>query len=86
MLSCRFGGSRFPVSAIPYPEYFGKHPDGQVSVSEILPCVSDGRCDDATAKFATPSSGGQTPLYVFERSFLDAIAPEIKDDFPKVRL
>ena len=80
---CRFGSRKFPVSKIPYPEYFGTHPEGRVTVRDMLECTMHGHCDGNDV-LANQQTNGTAPLYVFERVFLNAIAPELLEDFPKV--
>ncbi len=78
---CRLGSRVFPVSKIPYPEYFGSHPAGRVTVRDMLSCVVHGAC---AGVLAGEGAAATSPLYVFERVFLNAIAPELQEDFPKV--
>jgi hypothetical protein len=77
-----YGSRRFPVSMIPYPEYFGTYPEGRVTVKDMLECTMHGRCADS--EVLANHKPDDAPLYVFERVFLNAIAPELLEDFPKV--
>ena len=76
----RYGNRKFPVSKIPYPEYFGTFAEGRVTVKDMLACVMQGDCG---AGLLSHQKDGEAPLYVFERVFLNNIAPELLEDFPK---
>lgn len=87
------------MSTIPYPEYFGQHIDGRASVSDLLDCLVRGTCRESAVVQDDPDpmptglsdphdaavlNGTKAPFYVFERSFLSFIAPELMEEFPKV--
>jgi hypothetical protein len=85
-LGCRFGDRAFAVSNIPYPDYFGEKAMGKYTVATVMQCMTVGDCPASLVPSAAALANGSTPFYIFERLFLNMIAPEIGEDFPKVRL
>lgn len=57
---------------------------GEFTVSDIMACMSGGTCPKELAPATQSVANGTTPFYVFERLFLNIVAPEIGEDFPKV--
>ena len=84
LCGCRFGDRHFPVANVPYPDYFGGKAIGSFTVSDIMACIAGTRCPPALVPAGTALANGSTPFYVFERLFLEIVAPEIQKDFPKV--
>ena len=77
----QFGDRLFSVGHIPYPTYFGDQPQTHVTVADMVRCMMD-----PAAAGCASTVNASTPLYVFERSGLDTITPELLSDFPPVSL